>query len=77
MNRTEWKPQPGEWHLVIDLGQPASGVLMDEATGRILVPFASQQSVHAAAGNLRLGIMMPEQHIQGEVITEREAIEGG
>ena len=75
MAESDWKPQPGEWHLVIDLGQPASGVIMDEATGKILVPFATQQSVHVAAGKLRLGIVPPQQHIQGEVIIERAEIE--
>ena len=68
---------PGEWYLIIDLGQPISGAELDPALGILRVPFASQQSVHVAAGRLKLGILEPPMVIQGEVITEREAIENG
>lgn len=67
---------PGEWYLVIDLGHPVSGAELDQR-GVIRVPFANQQSVHVAAGRLKLYIMPPAELVQGEVIPERAAIEDG
>jgi hypothetical protein len=64
---------PGEWFLAIDLSQPVSGLMVDEQRGVILVPFATQQSVHVAAGRLKLAIVPPAQMVQGEVIRDHEA----
>jgi len=67
----------GDWYLVIDLGQAVSGAELDPSRGVLRVPFASQQSVHVAAGRLRLYISPPAQLLQGEVVPEREAVTDG
>jgi hypothetical protein len=75
MAAAEWNPQPGEWFLVIDLCQPASGVLMDERTGRIVVPFATRRSAMEAGQAISLSVA--GSALAGEVVTERAEIEGG
>jgi hypothetical protein len=74
---------PDQWYLIIDIGHPVSGLVVDEAQGIIAVPFHSPDSAAIAATGVRFGVaddsaIMPERSpivVAGEVITEREAIE--
>lgn len=78
---------PGEWFLVIDLGtlglsaevpvpgQPPMSVMVALPDGVLRIPFATEASAIKALGHMEISIDGPPMVIQGEVITEREAIE--
>jgi hypothetical protein len=60
------------WQLVIDLGNPYTGIQADTSQpGRIVIPFASELSALGALKDTKLSVVRAKPDvIQGEVVEE-------
>jgi hypothetical protein len=63
---------PRGWELVIDLGNPFSGIEADlSQPGRITVPFLSELDALSVMQGLKVSVVRAKQEtIQGEVVKE-------
>jgi hypothetical protein len=57
-------------YLLISIGHEVTGVMVDERSGEIRIPFEGEQSVHVAIGHLELAYEKRGSVIAGEVVRD-------